>query len=221
LLPCVNKNPEKKFNTDMKNLITLCLTAFFGLSGMASVYAQNDNPWFGLRGGVVISKADFKGGMLDVDSKSKFGLDLAAVFDFPIGDVFSFGPEVHWVQRNTDAEGSTPSQNFTQKLDYIHVPVLLRLHFGRPSGLQVFAGPSMDYLLGAKLDFEDETIDDQDIEDNYTELTFGGVLGAGIQLGPVLLDVRYNIGFGDIYDADIDDLDIKTQDFGAGVTFMS
>jgi hypothetical protein len=204
----------------MKNLITVCLMAFFGLFGMASLHAQNDNPWFGVRAGTVISKANFEGGMLDVDSKSKFGFDLAAVFDFPIGDVFSFGPEVHWVQRNTEAEGATENEGFTQKLDYIHVPVLVRLHFGRPSGLQVFAGPSLDYLLDAKIDYNDETRDDLDSKDNYTELTFGGVLGAGIQLGPVLLDVRYNIGFGDIYDTDVNDLDIKTQDFGAGLTFM-
>ena len=204
----------------MKNLITLCLTAFFGLAGVSVLNAQNDNPWFGFRAGAVISKANFEGGMLDVNSTSKFGLDLAAVFDFPIGDVFSIGPEVHWVQRNTSVEGNRPEENFTQKLDYLHVPLLVRLHFGRPSGLQVFAGPSLDYLLGAKLDYEDSGIPDVDDKDDYTDLTFGGVLGAGIQLGPVLLDVRYNIGFGDIYDADASDLEVKTQDFGAGLTIM-
>lgn len=224
----VNRNDPREMSTlgnqhdtmERNKLFSIGLLAMFIIAGGHPLAAQRDNPWFGLRAGTVISRAQFEGGMLDINSSSKFGIDLAAVIDLPIGNVISIGPEVHWVQRNTGAEGDGPEENFTQKLDFIHVPLLLRLHLGRPSGLQVFGGPSLDYLLEAKVDYSDPNLMDINNKDNYTDLTLGGVLGAGIQLGPVLLDVRYNIGFGDLYDADLNDLDITTQDFGAGVTLM-
>jgi len=198
----------------MKKLFTLTLTAMLAMAAFSSLKAQDVDSWFGIRAGVVIAKNDFDNGMLDEDVKNKFGLDLAAVFDFPIGEVFSLGPEVHWVQKGYQQDGVGKTN-----LDYIDIPLLVRLHFGRPVGLNVFAGPSVGFLIAGK--FKPETGDDVDIKDFYKGTNLGGVLGAAIALGPIDFDVRYNFGFGDINDnPDLSDVKVKSRSFGAGVTLM-
>jgi hypothetical protein len=180
--------------------------------------AKKDYYWLGFRAGGVMSRADFEGGV-DVESTSKLGLDLALVFDWSIGGgLLSVGPEIHWVQKGTEAEGVIPEQNFTQKLDYLHIPVLARVHLRKLLGLQVFAGPSFDYLLSAKLDYDDDALQDIDNKDDFTDTTWGAVFGLGIGLGSLNFDIRYNLGFGDI--SEDPSTEIQSESYGAGITLM-
>jgi len=70
-----------------------------------------------------------------------------------------------------------------QKLD---VPVLVGAKIIGP--LHAFIGPSFQYILNTK--FDDVTIDDID-----NDLTLGFNLGAGVNLGKLGIDLRYERGF--------------------------
>jgi len=175
----------------------------------------------GIRAGVVISKQQFDQGDLDVNPDSKFGLDLALIAEFPLGENFAISPEFHWMQKGSkieDINGSFPES--TSTLNYLEIPVLAKFTFGDEAAFNVFFGPSIGYLFSGTDKDGDGNTNDIDLDDfNRTEL--GAHLGAGIRLGPVVLDVRYILGFSNIANIDEDDdLEIHNRSYGAGLSIM-
>ncbi len=72
------------------------------------------------------------------------------------------------------------------KINKLDVPVLLGIKVIGP--LNVFAGPAFQYILNSK--FDGVTFDD--IENDFT---VGLNIGAGVNLGKLGIDVRYERGF--------------------------
>ena len=64
-----------KSKTKIIGLVTICMF----LVTLAGAQAK-----FGFRVGANISNQEFKQGNLNIEPKSKFGLDLAVVADFPL-----------------------------------------------------------------------------------------------------------------------------------------
>lgn len=172
----------------------------------------NSSARFGVRGGVLIARQTFEDGNLDDNAKSKFGADLAVLFNFPIGDgVFMLQPELHWLQKGSVIEDIN-NDDITNTFNYIELPLLLRLNFGESAKIFAFGGPSIGYLLSGKLG-------DVDIDrDFYEDLEWGVHLGFGVGVGPVEIDVRYLAGLSDISAVDGNLSEVKNSAFGAGVT---
>lgn len=74
------------------------------------------------------------------------------------------------------------------KLSKLDLPVLLGIKVIGP--LNVFAGPSFQYILNTK--FDGITIDDID-----NDFTVGLNIGAGVNLGKLGIDLRYERGFSE------------------------
>jgi hypothetical protein len=177
----------------------------------------------GLRAGVMISKQDFQQGNVGEGFKSKAGADIALVTDFPIGPVFSIGPEFHWIQKGGKIEDlNGPIGESSRTFNYLEVPILFKLNFGEGVGFFLLAGPSIGYLLdGSDKDMDGNT-NDIDL-DFYKRAELGGHIGGGVALGPVKIDLRYIVGFSNIADyTDLngEDVEVKNSGFGAGVSFM-
>lgn len=192
-------------------LVLVCMCMLESLSAQGKI---------GIRAGILISKQEFKEGMLDVNPKSKFGGDLALITEFPIGGVLAISPEFHWLQKGSkldDIGGGFDESSRT--FNYLEVPVLLKLNFDEGAGFFLFAGPSLGYLFDASDKDGDGNTNDINLKDfNRTEL--GAHIGGGIGLGPIKVDVRYVLGFSNIADLDGSDLEIKNSGFGAGVSFI-
>ncbi len=194
--------------------------AFLLVVGIPAVQAQDDmgpKTQLGIRGGVTISNQNFEDGHLDEDPESKFGMDLALLLKIPLGGEFlELQPELHWMQKGTVIKDAM-NGDITATLNYLELPVLLRLNFG--GGLKLFglAGVSAGYLLGGDLDGDSVT---EDIKDVYEDLDFSGHVGVGIGLGPIEVDVRYNAGLSDISNADFNPSKITNNSWGAGVSLF-
>ncbi|HJW29910.1 MAG TPA: porin family protein, partial [Saprospiraceae bacterium] len=174
----------------------------------------------GLRAGILISKQDFKKGMLNVDPKSKFGADLALLCEFGIGDVIAISPEFHWLQKGAKIKDlNAPFNESSRTFNYFELPVLLKFKFGEGAGFFLFAGPSIGYLFDATDKDNDGSNTDINLSD-YKRAELGAHLGGGIKLGPLNVDVRYILGFSNIADYNGSDLQIKNSGFGAGVSFI-
>lgn len=173
----------------------------------------NDEPRFGLRAGVNITRQKFEDGELDENSQSKFGADFAIMANIPIGDgVFMFQPELHWLQKGSVISDINNNDDVTSTFNYLELPLLLRLNFGDEVKLFVIGGPSIGYLLGGKTDGDD-------IErDLYEDSEWGLHLGAGVGFGAIEFDVRYTAGLSDISASDGDLSEVKNSAFGAGIT---
>ena len=96
---------------------------------------------------------------------------------------FFFRPELLYTR--TTSSYVYNLENAEYKISKIDVPVLVGLEILGP--VHVFAGPSIQYILNN--DFEGAKIGDV-----QNEFTIGAQFGAGIQLGGLGLDVRYERG---------------------------
>ncbi|HZV69925.1 MAG TPA: porin family protein [Saprospiraceae bacterium] len=163
----------------------------------------------GIRGGVLFSNQDFKNGSLDQNTKAKLGLDLALVADFPIGEIVAISPEFHWLQKGAKIKDLTGTiAEITRTLNYLEVPVMLKLRFGTDVGFELFAGPSFGYLLDGD--------DDINLND-YKKIEIGLHAGGGVSIGPLVIDLRYLYGISNISDNEIE---IRNNGLGAGVSLM-
>jgi hypothetical protein len=184
------------------------------LLGSNVLFAQSK---VGIRAGVVIAKQDFQNSNSIGDIKSKLGADIALVTDLNLGPFISLSPEIHWMQKGAkidDLNGTLGESART--FNYLEIPVLVKVKFG---GLFAMAGPSFGYLL----DGSDKDMDGKktDIDlDFYKRGEFGGLIGGGIGLGPIKVDVRYLFGLSNIFDAPNSEVEIKNSGFGAGVSLM-
>lgn len=190
------------------------------LIGISMSYALQAQGKIGFRAGVNISKQQFKEGSLDVNPKSKFGLDLALISEFGLGPVVAISPEIHWMQKGAkidDIGGSLGESART--FNYLEIPVLFKLNFDNEgSGFFLFAGPSFGYLFTATDKDGDGNTSDIDLHD-FNRIELGGHIGGGIGIGPVKIDVRYIAGFSNIANYD-GDLEIHNSGYGAGIAFM-
>lgn len=203
----------------MKNTFTRTFLALAVILGacFSNVSAQdsstddyNSKARFGIRGGVIIAKQTFEDGNLDDNASSKFGADIAAILNIPIGNgFFMFQPELHWLQKGSQIEDISGGDDITNTFNYLELPLLLRFNFGGEAKIFAIGGPSIGYLLN--------TNDDLD-RDDFNDTEWGVHLGVGIGFGALEVDVRYLAGLSDISAADGDLSDVKNSAFGAGLT---
>ncbi|SEA69435.1 porin family protein [Bizionia paragorgiae] len=162
----------------MKKLMT---TALF-LVAITSVFAQKQGG-FGLKGGVNYNaNGDYYDSATNTyeSPESVIGYHLGVFAK--IGDQLYFRPELMY----SKTESEYTSGNFElQKLD---APLLVGLNITGP--LQVFAGPSLQYIIDS--DFENATIGS--FKDDFT---VGLNLGIGLSFDKIGIDLRYERGFND------------------------
>lgn len=203
----------------MKSNLKLKMVSLVALSFLTFTFAEAQ-PKFGIRLGVNISNQEFKLDSLKVEPKSKLGLDIGLVAEFPLGEVVSFAPELHWLQKGYKVENLEIDGNlydFTSTLNYLELPLLVRFNFGETAKFFVMGGPSFGYLLSENT--KDGDGNDYEFLDEITRIELGAHLGAGLAVGPVIIDLRYLLGITNLA-KEFPDAEIHNTGFGAGVSLM-
>jgi hypothetical protein len=162
----------------MKKTVLLAVIALMGIS----VQAQKGSG-FGIKGGLNYgANGDYfeSAGNAYEDPKSNVGFHLG-IFG-QIGEKIYLRPELVYTKTKSDYENNSLDMS---KLD---LPVLLGINIIGP--LNVFAGPSFQYILNT--DYDDITIGD--VENDFT---VGLNIGAGVSFGNFGLDLRYERGFSE------------------------
>lgn len=159
--------------TILLGLLALCSMAAFSQKGSG----------FGVKGGLNFSShGDYKfTDTPDISSDTKVGFHLGVFGQF--GDTWFFRPELIYTKTKSgyDVGGSDASFDMS-KLD---LPLLVGWRILGP--LKVFAGPDLQYILNT--DFEDISLGD--VENDFT---IGLHIGAGLDLGNLGIDLRYERG---------------------------
>jgi len=120
------------------------------------------------------------------------GFNAGVFLDIPIAYPFSIEPEALYSQKGFTAQ--TMYGNFTQRNNYIDVPLLAKFHMG----------PNFNFLIGPQFSFPMTTTQTYDNgftlteEDHYNttndKTILGGVVGVTFDLGPnVELRTRYTV----------------------------
>jgi len=188
---------------------------FLLMTGVSQAHSQSK---VGIRAGVMSSRQDVLHGDFTKTYASKLGADIAFVADFHLG-LLSLSPEFHWLQKGgkiEDLQGSVGEVSRT--FNYLEIPLLVKLNFGKGIGFFIFGGPSAGYLLNGTDKDMDGSTTDIDL-DFYKRIEWGAHVGGGIGIGPVKIDLRYIFGLTDIFDGSTA-IEIKNSSLGAGLSFM-
>jgi hypothetical protein len=183
-------------------IVLLCLIA-----GTVSVQAQT----FILKAGTSLSSVSFSdnwpGG--DHNAKSKWGFIGGVGYEFLANKKLSLQPELLFVQKGykTSHEGSPVDFKSATVFNYLELPILAKIKLGR---FYINIGPYLAYGIGGSyLGYSSGTEYSGRVKfgkpDGYGDVMyfhqafdFGMSGGVGVNLGPVIFDIRYGYGFLDM-----------------------
>lgn len=169
------------------------------LAGAQSASAQAPlvpHPTVGILAGVNFAK--FSGSDIgDVSNRTGFIGGLYVTFHIASG--FGIEPEALYSQQG--AKDNT--DDFTVKLDYVQVPVLLRYDFPThaPAHPYLMVGPSFGFKAACKVTSGSDSANCSDAELSPKSFDMGGTAGAGVAFGKLSVSARYTMGFSKIEDS--------------------
>ncbi len=168
---------------------------FLLLISSCSITAQNKRVTFGVKAGLNYGdngKIEFTDitnageNILSENADGRVGYHIGLFLRGKITDNLYIKPELQYTQNNS-------SYSFdNRKLDYdikkIDAPILIGVSLLGP--LHVFGGPSLQYIV-------ENDLEDVRLGNVKNEFTVGVQFGAGVQLGRLNADIRYELGISD------------------------
>jgi hypothetical protein len=146
----------------------------------------------GIKGGYNLSAVSFDA---DGETGQRHGFHIGVYGESFISESFSIQPELLYSQQGYEIKDANGT--FTQKLDYINLPILLKAYPSKNFYLE--AGPQIGLAISHKEEYNGLFSSSQEYDPNNFDwgMNFGGGFktGSGITLG-----VRYHLGLGDLYD---------------------
>ncbi|MFV5701307.1 porin family protein [Flavobacterium sp. XS2P12] len=146
----------------------------------------------GIKGGYNLAAVSFDG---DGETEQRHGFHIGVYGESFISESFSIQPELMYSQQGYKITNS--SGTFTQKLDYINLPLMLKAYPSKNFFLE--AGPQIGLAISHKEEYDGLFSGSQEYDPNNFDwgMNFGGGFktDSGISLG-----VRYHLGLGDLYD---------------------
>jgi hypothetical protein len=147
----------------------------------------------GLKGGLNVSKINND----NLSESTVTGYQFGAFAR--IGKGFYLQPEMYvgskGGQFNFDSNGTNTGGSAKVRFTSLDVPLLLGESFGAKSlNFRIMAGPIYSYILNTDQSFSDNLSEAYKDLGNYNNSTLGYQAGAGIDLGNISLDARYEGG---------------------------
>ncbi|HZW64010.1 MAG TPA: porin family protein [Flavobacteriaceae bacterium] len=149
-------------------------------------------PQFGFRVGYNISNLDFDP-QPTMENKHRNGFVIGFYAEYFLSPAITIAPEIMY-----SAEGG---KHDALRVDYVHLPVLLKFRFGERFAAGV--GPQASVKV-------------HEHEDGFKNFVFSGLAGIEYNLWEdYYIDLRYNYGFMNILDNDLD-LEAKNHNIQIG-----
>lgn len=205
----------------------LILTVFVTACAFTA-HSQDKKFRFGAKAGV--NFATFSGDI--EDAKTKVGFHIGVLAEYAFTENLSIQPELLYSTQGTKGEyagiddGLIYEGEFTDKVTYINLPILVKYNNLGTKGLSIGVGPQIGFLLSADEEY-DETFDGEtdsgefDWKDNAKSIDVGVVLGVGYEIDMgAFVEARYNLGLTNVNDAeDADDFEFKNSVFQVSVGY--
>ena len=199
----------------MKKLIAVIL--MFVIVSTHTLEAQAS-----LRGGINVASMSANAtekNYKDYENQSIIGFQLALAMPFKVSSNVAIQPELVFIQKGGKAQYISDDKNkyiSTFTSNYIEVPVSLKLGLGNTSGegigFYVLGGPYVGIALNGKYKNEltvlgitstsTKTVDYTDDSNKEKRIDWGVNVGAGLSLGKMYLEGRYNLGINNLLDSD-------------------
>ncbi|WP_046758671.1 porin family protein [Kordia jejudonensis] len=150
---------------------------------------------FGIKGGYNLAAVNFDG---DADTGNRSGFHVGVYGESFLNQNIALQVELLYSQQGYEIE--TNSGTFTQKLNYINLPLMLKGYLSDNFFLEV--GPQIGVAISHKEEF-DSNFDLFDTSEEFDPNSFdyGANFGTGFRTDSgITLSARYHLGLGDIYD---------------------
>lgn len=160
-----------------------------------SLGAQAQSSTFGIKAGVNFSKINTDN--LNESTVTGYQAGLFARF----GSSFYVQPEVYVASSGGKVNGNvgTAAYNGDIKFTTLNVPLLLGKSFGNEDlNFRLMVGPVYSYIMDQDKNFSANFSGAYADFGNYKNSTLGYQAGAGVDIGPVTADVRYEGGLTEI-----------------------
>lgn len=180
------------------------------------IAGANAQASFGVKAGANLANV---GGDIE-ENNMKIGIHIGGVANFQLSESFAFAPELLFSTQGYKMDGadfmgiSIPETKVN--MTYLNIPLLAKIYLGE--SFNIHAGPTVGFLLAAKVKAGDES---EDIKDGMKGLDFGLGFGLGYELESGLnFGARYNLGLANIADTEEgDDSKITNQVIQISVGF--
>ena len=204
-----------------------------GLIGLVNVNAQEktETPQFGIK--TSLNVTSFRGDDVK-DDNYKLGWGAGIYYHIPLNESIAIQPEVNYSRIGAkysndviDSQNIKTTYSNETTLDYIQVPVLLKIYpggsrfnfeIGPQVGINMYASNKAkynSYVNGTPFSTETKT----DIKDNVEKVDFGAVAGIGYNITDnVNVGARYYLGLNDTFKKE-SNLDAKNHGFTLGVGY--
>lgn len=171
----------------------LTLALFIGIT--AGIHAQDKvtlKSTGGIKGGYNLAAVSFDG---EEETEQRSGFHIGFYGESFLNESISIQPELMYSQQGYKITNN--GETFTQKLDYINLPIMLKAYPTKNFFLE--AGPQIGLAISHKEEFTGLFNGTQEYDPTNFDwgLNFGGGFksDSGLSLG-----VRYHLGLGDLYD---------------------
>ncbi len=205
-----NNNFTDSKSLKMKRTSLLILVLFSAFTVFAQSAKKTVNPFgkpsFGVKAGLNFSNlsSGYEIANYLKSPATRLGPVIGAFFNLPLGQHFSFQPELSYSAEGANQDGQLGASStyvliFETKLSYLNIPLLLQYHTG---GFYLEAGPQLGFLVGAN-ETNKHPGTGQPSETDLKGLLKGNAfsfdLGAGYYFGSHFgIGARYAIGLTDI-----------------------
>lgn len=173
----------------------LSIALFLGvMSTMTAQDGSTPTSNVGIKGGYSLAAVNYDG---EGETGQRHAFHVGVYGESFISESFSIQPELMYSQQGYEIK--TGNGTFTQKLDYINLPVMLKAYPSKNVFLE--AGPQIGLAISHKEEYDGFISGTTERDPNSFDwgMNFGGGFktNSGISLG-----VRYHLGLGDLYDND-------------------
>lgn len=180
----------------MKSLVLSILTIFFISTGL---HAQDQELYkkssVGIKGGYNLASAQFDG---DGDVNQRHGFHVGFYNEIFLRQHFAIQTELLYSQQGYKIE--TNNGDFTQKLDYLNLPVMFKGYLSDNFYLE--AGPQIGIAVSHTEEIDTDFFDTSD-EVTPNDFDWGANVGTGFKTDSGLnIGVRYYFGLNNVYDED-------------------
>jgi len=113
---------------------------------------------------------------------------------------FFVQPEAYLGGKNSAFDFDSEGNNVEAKAKFttLDIPILLGSRVGTKNfNVRFMAGPVISFIVNDKTTFSSAVADASEIRD-YKDQTWGAQLGAGVDLGKITLDLRYEAGISNV-----------------------
>ena len=188
---------------------------------LAPLSAGHAQLTFGGFAGVNFSNLDITNLDPDEATSSRTGGMFGGYIGTHMGRLFTIRLEGYWTRKGADlTESGNTVGSF--KINYIEIPLILRVHIPlvvvKPA---LYAGPAISFRTSCDVEASGgPSVPCADTPGaNLKSTDFSGIIGAGVGVGPITLDVQYDFSFSNILDDPTSSTEVKNKTWTVRAAF--